>query len=115
MESTMLNEARVSDAVLELADDDDEQEVAVHSESATAALEGKVDTGRPFKDVKREIVDAFERLYLIHLLDQHRCNLAAAERSSGLSRRHLRSLMRKHGLYERIVRERIASLLEELP
>ena len=69
----------------------------------------------PFKDVKREILDEFERRYLVHLLDRHDCNLSAAERSSGLSRRHLRALIRKHGLYERVLRSRIANLMEELP
>ena len=78
-------------------------------------LAGRMDTNRPFKDVKREIIDAFEKVYVRHLLDRHGGNLSAAERSSGLSRRHLRSLMRKHGLYEWVVRSRIASLLEELP
>jgi DNA-binding NtrC family response regulator len=91
------------------------------SEELTAApaevdpLAGRLDTNRPFKDVKREIIDAFEKVYVRHLLDRHGGNLSAAERSSGLSRRHLRSLMRKHGLYEWVVRSRIASLLEELP
>lgn len=74
----------------------------------------RLDTSRPFKDLKRQIVDEFERVYLLHLLDK-RSNLTAAMRSSGLSRRHLRTLLRKHGHYERIVRERIAKLMGELP
>ena len=94
-------------------------ETAAEETSAEAVemdpLAGRLDTNRPFKDVKREIIDAFEKVYVRHLLDRHGGNLSAAERSSGLSRRHLRSLMRKHGLYEWVVRSRIASLLEELP
>ncbi len=73
----------------------------------------RLDTSRPFKDLKRQLVDEFERTYLLHLLDEQN-NLTAAMRSSGLSRRHLRTLLRKHGHYERIVRERIAKLMGEL-
>ncbi len=66
-----------------------------------------------FKDVKQELIDQFEHRYLCHLLERHGCNLTAAERSSGLSRHHLRALMRKHGLYEAVVRTRMASLLQK--
>ena len=69
----------------------------------------------PFKDVKREILDEFERRYLLNLLERHDCNLSAAERASGLSRRHLRALIRKHGLYERVLRARIESIARGLP
>ena len=56
---------------------------------------------RPFKDIKRELLDNFERRYLFHLLEQHRFDLSAVERSSGLSRRQLNALMHKHGFHER--------------
>lgn len=67
-----------------------------------------------FKDAKREVVDEFERRYLDHLIERHAGNLSAAERASGLSRKHLRELMRKHGFYQRVVQSRIATLLDEL-
>jgi DNA-binding NtrC family response regulator len=70
---------------------------------------------RPFKAIKRELVDDFERRYLYQLLEQHRFNLSAVERSSGLSRRHLCALIHKHGLYEHVVRARINSLVKLLP
>jgi len=70
---------------------------------------------RPFKDIKRRIVDDFERRYLNDLLDQHQDNLAEVERSSGLSRRHLWALIHKHGLHKRVLRARIDSLVKLLP
>lgn len=99
----MLHQALVSDSP---AHDDTDDQPATERHP-------RLDTSRPFKDLKRQIVDEFERVYLLHLLDQ-RSNLTAAMRSSGLSRRHLRTLLRKHGHYERIVRERIAKLMGEL-
>lgn len=57
---------------------------------------------RPFKDIKRELVDEFERRYLGHLLQRHGFNLAAVERSSGLSRKHICTLIQKHGLHRRV-------------
>ncbi len=59
---------------------------------------------RSFKDIKRELLDNFERRYLFHLLEQHRFDLSAVERSSGLSRRHLYALINKHGFHEQLVR-----------
>ncbi len=70
---------------------------------------------RSFKTIKRELVGEFERQYLCQLLEQHRFNISAVERSSGLSRRHLRALIHKHGLHEHVVRARIDSLLKLLP
>ena len=70
---------------------------------------------RPFKDIKREIVDDFERKYLNHLLEQHRFNLSAVGRSSGLSRKHINALIQKHGLYSHVLRARIESLVQLLP
>jgi DNA-binding NtrC family response regulator len=55
---------------------------------------------RPFKDIKREIIDDFERRYLYRLLEQHRFNLSAAGRTAGLSRKHICALIQKHGLYK---------------
>lgn len=53
----------------------------------------------PFGEAKSRLVGAFERAYLRYLIGMHRGNLSAASRHAGLSRRHLRELLRKHGLY----------------
>jgi DNA-binding NtrC family response regulator len=70
---------------------------------------------RPFKNIKRELVDEFERRYLGHLLQRHRFDLAAVERSSGLSRKHICTLIQKHGLNKRVAPAGIASVVQMLP
>jgi DNA-binding NtrC family response regulator len=70
---------------------------------------------RPFKDKKRELVNDFERRYLHHLLERHRFNLSAVERSSGLSRKHICALIQKHGLQKHGLRARIVSLVPLSP
>lgn len=52
----------------------------------------------PFAEAKQRVVDAFERRYLDELLARHDGNLSAAARDAGLDRKHLRTLLAKHGL-----------------
>ena len=52
----------------------------------------------PFKQAKRLLIDPFERAYLQWLLIRHPGNLSSASREAGLSRKHLRELIRKHAL-----------------
>ncbi len=52
----------------------------------------------PFKEAKRRLVEPFERAYLKWLLSKHPDNLSAASRTAGLSRKHLRVLIRKYAL-----------------
>jgi DNA-binding NtrC family response regulator len=54
----------------------------------------------PFKEAKARVVEEFERVYLRALLERHGGNLSAASRSADLDRKHLRELLRKHGLRE---------------
>jgi DNA-binding NtrC family response regulator len=53
---------------------------------------------RPFREVKREIVEAFERSYLGELLERHGGNVTAASQQAGMLRSALQRLLRKHGL-----------------
>lgn len=53
---------------------------------------------RPFREVKREIVEAFERAYLGELLERHLGNVTAASQQAGMLRSALQRLLRKHGL-----------------
>ncbi len=55
-------------------------------------------TDRPFKDVKDELLADFERVYVVAALERNNMNVSAASRETGLSRKHLRHLMRKHHL-----------------
>ena len=53
-----------------------------------------------FKDSKEELVRAFEREYLTRLLAKTRGNIAKAARDAALDRKHLYSLLHKHGLVQ---------------
>ena len=59
-----------------------------------------VNVDLPFKEAKARIVEAFERDYIKELLKRHNGNLSAASRSAEIDRKHLRELLRKHGLRE---------------
>ncbi len=54
----------------------------------------------PFKDVKDDLIRAFEREYLTRLLSKTRNNIARAARDAGLDRKHLYSLLHKYGLVQ---------------
>ncbi|MDB4956999.1 MAG: DNA-binding response regulator [Myxococcales bacterium] len=58
----------------------------------------RVDVARPFREVKQEAIDQFERSYLTELLDLHRGNLAQAARAAGMDRKNLWALVERHGL-----------------
>jgi DNA-binding NtrC family response regulator len=57
-----------------------------------------VDTSIPFFDAKEKIADAFEGAYLRTMLAECEGNVAEASRRSGIARRHLYDLLKKHGL-----------------
>lgn len=52
----------------------------------------------PFHQVKDHLLREFERAYLARALKRSAMNVSLASRASGLSRKHLRALMSKHGL-----------------
>jgi hypothetical protein len=57
-----------------------------------------VAAGRPFAQAKALVVDDFEKAYLAALLRRHHGNVSAAARESGLHRKSIERLTRKHGL-----------------
>jgi len=59
-----------------------------------------VDVDLPFKEAKARIVEGFEREYIQALVKRHKGNLSAASRAAEIDRKHLRELLRKHGLRE---------------
>jgi len=58
------------------------------------------DIDLPFKEAKAKVVDRFERGYIDAILKRHEGNLSAAARAAEIDRKHLRELLRKHGLRE---------------
>lgn len=55
-----------------------------------------VDTSRPFKEAKGDLVDEFEQKYLIKLMDEASQNVSQAARQAGIDRKHLERLLKKH-------------------
>jgi len=53
---------------------------------------------RPFLELKQFLVGELERVYIERCLAQSSMNLSRASRLSGLSRKHLRTLIAKHGI-----------------
>jgi DNA-binding NtrC family response regulator len=58
----------------------------------------RIDSSKPFKDAKAELVESFEKAYLEDALERHKGNISAAARESGIDRKHLERLVRKHGI-----------------
>ncbi|MGE0549827.1 MAG: sigma 54-interacting transcriptional regulator [Kofleriaceae bacterium] len=60
-----------------------------------------IDTALPFKEAKERWNDQFERRYVAMVFAAHHSNVTRAAEHAGLSRRHFRELLYKHGLVER--------------
>ena len=60
-----------------------------------------VDTSLPFKDAKERWNDQFERRYVAMVFADAANNVTHAAEHAGLSRRHFRELLYKHGIVER--------------
>jgi DNA-binding NtrC family response regulator len=58
----------------------------------------RLDLLRPFRDLKQDVIDHFEKDYLTALLEKHEGNLAAAARQAGMDRKNLWALVQKHQL-----------------
>jgi two-component system response regulator GlrR len=56
------------------------------------------DLARPFKELKRGVIEEFERGYLTRLLKHHRGNLAAAARQARVDRKNLWELVKKYDI-----------------
>jgi DNA-binding NtrC family response regulator len=66
------------------------------TESSAPAL--GIRTDLPFKEAKGQLVELFEREYIVDLMRRHKMNLSAAAREAQIDRKHLRELIRKYGL-----------------
>jgi len=65
-------------------------------EEAAPAL--GIRTDLPFKEAKGQLVEMFEREYIVDLMRRHKMNLSAAAREAQIDRKHLRELIRKYDL-----------------
>jgi DNA-binding NtrC family response regulator len=54
----------------------------------------------PYADAKQAVLHDFERRYLRDVLVRCEGNISATSRATGLDRKHLRTLLRRHGLIE---------------
>jgi len=57
-----------------------------------------VGPGVTFKDAKQQVLDEFERLYLGELLNRNKGNITRSAHEAGLTRYHLRELLKRHNL-----------------
>lgn len=57
-----------------------------------------IDPAPEFKERRQQVIDTFERAYLVDLLHKHAFNISEAARDAGLSRNHLTTLCKRHGL-----------------
>ena len=65
------------------------------SSSATPSS-AKIQESLPFKDAKDQLIQAFERQYLIDLLDRHKGNVSKAARAADMDRKSITRLMKKY-------------------
>jgi DNA-binding NtrC family response regulator len=70
-------------------------------QAAQPQLSEVVDTALPFKEAKERWNDHFERRYIAMVFGTHGNNVTRASEHAGLSRRHFRELLYKHGIVER--------------
>jgi transcriptional regulator with GAF, ATPase, and Fis domain len=54
-----------------------------------------------FKDAKQRVLDDFERVYLTELLSRNKGNITRSAHEAGLTRYHLRELLKRHNLQAR--------------
>jgi transcriptional regulator with GAF, ATPase, and Fis domain len=54
--------------------------------------------GLDFKEAKQQTIDTFEIAYLKQLLERHEGNITRSAQEAGLTRYHLRELLKRHGL-----------------
>ena len=57
-----------------------------------------VSADRPFKDLKNELIEDFERRYLSDLLARNAQNISQSARNAGIERAYLQRLIRKYGM-----------------
>jgi transcriptional regulator with GAF, ATPase, and Fis domain len=80
------------------------QDIQISGALSLPATHG-FDLTRPFRDLKREVVETFESEYVRALLAAHRGNLAAASRQAGMDRKNLWAFARKYRINLKLLRD----------
>ncbi len=75
-----------------------QQPVAAEPTASTTSDGISVDFDLSYKEAKQNILDWFERVYMSQLIQNHNGNISQAARTAGLTRYHLRELLKKHEL-----------------
>lgn len=55
-------------------------------------------TEKPFKDAKNDLIEEFEKTYLMELLKRNQQNISKSARIAGIERAYLQRLIRKYGI-----------------
>ncbi len=74
---------------------------AAHSSSAAPAdlgVDPAAMSDMPFKDAKDKIIEAFERQYLVDLIERHDGNISRAARAADMDRKSISRLLKKHDI-----------------
>lgn len=56
----------------------------------------EISAERPFKDMKNDLINSFEKEYVLDLLNRNEGNISKASREAGIERAYLKRLMRKY-------------------
>ena len=64
--------------------------------AATSKVAAPTNNEMPFKDAKEQLIDAFERQYLVDLIDRHNGNVSKAARAARMDRKSITRLLKKH-------------------
>src|SRR5690606_33191527 len=70
----------------------------LHSKRARVAATTVVDTSRPFQELKREVLDEFERSYLESALARAGGNITQAAEEAGMLRQVFQRMLARHGM-----------------
>ena len=55
-----------------------------------------------FETAKRALIDAFEEAYLVYNFSSSELNVSETSRRTGISRKHLRTLLRRHEIRNKL-------------
>ena len=76
-----------------------------HANAAPSSGSLRLDTNTdvPFKDAKETLIEAFERQYLVDLIEKHDGNVSRAARAADMDRKSITRLLKKHNIKYRDV------------